>query len=47
MKKHDNYESAKMEIVYIAEKDVISTSTPTGSDNIGSSEGLFDQDAWA
>ena len=47
MKKHDNYESAKIEIIYIAGNDVISTSTPTGSDNIGSSEGRFDQDAWA
>ena len=47
MKKLDNYESAKIEIVCIAENDVISTSTPTGSDNIGGSEGRFDQDAWA
>ena len=46
MKKYEIYESAKLEIVHIDSGDVIATSTPTNSDNIGSSEGRYDSDAW-
>ena len=47
MKKLENYERTELEVIFIKEKDVIATSTPTGSDNIGNGEGLYDKDGWA
>ena len=46
MEKFENYESAKLELVYFEASDVIATSTPTSPDNGDGSGGLFDQDGW-
>ena len=43
MKKLENYERAELEVVFIKENDVIATSTPTGSDNIGNVECLYEK----
>lgn len=45
MKKYKDYESVSVEIVYFNECDVIATSTPTNSDNIGG-DGRYDTDGW-
>ena len=46
VKKCEDYESVRIEIVNIEESDVITTSSNVSTDKIGDTEGRFDYDGW-
>ena len=46
MGKIKKYESAKLELIYLEESDIITTSSPDWSDSGSGSSGLFDKDGW-
>ena len=46
MGKIKNYESAKLEFIYLETNDIITTSSPDWSGSESDSSGLFDKDGW-